>query len=140
MTKFIVDPETLGYVANGLVDLNTVLGEIPGMTEGAGPTPFGGEMVLDALERFDADWRVGRDLIAGEIASLQERLDDAMRAYTLIEERVREGATGVIDIGRLGFGVVGSEHPDHGRHDAHGGHGGHDGHGSSSGTGTTTIG
>jgi hypothetical protein len=94
VAKFLVDSQTLQFVSNGLVDLRSCLSGIPQTTGALDAAELGGEPVRDALAQFDFRWRYGVGVITGEINSMEGRLGDAVRAYELIEQRVRRGAQG----------------------------------------------
>jgi hypothetical protein len=130
MPKFVVDPDTLGYVARALSALSAEFEGIARMTNDLQPAEVGGASVLRHLEQFDDSWIYGRTIIDEEIVGMSHRLETAREVYTLIEARVAAGARGTIDLGRWGVAHLG----------APGGHAGAGGGGHRSGTGTTTIG
>src|SRR5579875_2619398 len=130
MSKFVVDPDTLGYVARALSALSGEFEGIARMTSGLQPQEVGGASVLRHLEQFDDSWRYGRTVIDTEIVGMSHRLETAREVYTLIEARIAAGARGTIDLGRWGVAHLGTP----------GGHSGSGGRGHRTGTETTTIG
>ncbi len=108
MSKFVVDTDTLQYVANALGALSQDFAQITSTTNGLTPQELGGQSVLSHLEHFDDSWVYGRNVIDEEISGMSRRLITAKSVYELIEQKVQQGARGRIDLGRWGVAHVGS--------------------------------